>query len=43
MSRAGGVETGGKRVRPQRSIVHTHEGDRHPSDHFPVTAVVEWP
>jgi endonuclease/exonuclease/phosphatase family metal-dependent hydrolase len=32
---------GGLRVR-KASIVRTQYGDRYPSDHFPVTAVLEW-
>ena len=27
----------------EASIVRTHVDGRYPSDHFPVTAVVEWP
>jgi len=33
----------GKATVREAEIVHTHEGDRYPSDHFPVSALVEWP
>lgn len=36
------VEAGAATVR-EASIVYTHVDGRYPSDHFPVTAVVEWP
>lgn len=36
------VAAGAATIR-EASIVHTHVDGRYPSDHFPVTAVVEWP
>ncbi len=36
------VAAGAATVR-EASIVHTNEDGRYPSDHFPVSAVIEWP
>lgn len=36
------VAAGAATIR-EASIVYTNDGGRYPSDHFPVTAVVEWP
>jgi endonuclease/exonuclease/phosphatase family metal-dependent hydrolase len=35
------VEAGAATVR-EAAIVHTNDDGRYPSDHFPVTAVIEW-